>query len=108
MVPIVVASVIDRLVWHQCRDANDDCRLAGVDVGQTIGSRMRKTVGVEKDKSLTIAPTMLPQQEFWLSKVSGNPFHRWLLGVEALQLQSWRILTSTTTSLTTPSRSPAR
>ena len=37
------------------------------------GGRMRKTVGVENDKSLTSAPTMMPQQRLWLSKVSGKP-----------------------------------
>ena len=53
---------------------------------------MRKAVGAEKDNSLTIAPTMMPQQELWLSEVSGKPFHRLLLGAEALQLQGWPVL----------------
>ena len=53
---------------------------------------MRNTVGVEKDKGLAIAPTMMPQQELWLSKASGTPVHRLLLGAEALQLQGWPVL----------------
>ena len=52
---------------------------------------MRQTLGCEKDKRLTIAPTMMPQSELWLSKVSGKPFHRLLLGAEALQLQGWPV-----------------
>ena len=53
---------------------------------------MRKTACAEKDKSLTIAPTMMPQQQRWLSKVSGKPFHCLLLGAGALQLQGWPVL----------------
>ena len=66
--------------------------MAGVDVTQSIGDRMRMTAGTEKDKCRTFDPTMMPAQEVWLSKVSGKPFHRLLLGAEALQLQGWPVL----------------
>ena len=89
---LLCPSKADRLAWHQCRYAKDECRLAGVDVTRSTGDRLRMFVGAEGDKCRTIAPTMVPAQEVWLSKVSGEHVHRLLLGVEALQLQGWPVL----------------
>ena len=87
-------SKADNMAWHQCRYAKADCRLAGVDVGKPTGSRMRRTVGVEQDKSLTIAPhdAAAARVLAWLSKVSGKPAHCLLIGVDALRLQGWLAL----------------
>ena len=52
----------------------------------------RVACAAEEDDGVTIAPAMMPQQEIWLSEVSGQPFHRHLLGCEAMQLQGWPVL----------------
>ena len=57
---LLCPTVRDNLAWHQCRYAKEECKLAGVDIAKSVGARMRKTACVEKDKSLTIAPTMMP------------------------------------------------
>ena len=89
---LLCPSKADKLAWHRCRYAKEECRLAGVDVTQSIGGRMIMAEGAETYKCRTIAPTMMPVQVIWLSKVSGKSFHRLLLGVEALQLQVWLVL----------------